>query len=191
VEADADWLQLDIMDGHFVPNISFGVPVIRAIETKLPLDVHLMVSNPAERIAEFAALKVKNITFHAEAVQETASRRALIQAIHATKATAGIALNPETPLGAIDDVIQEVGLVLIMSVHPGFGGQEFIPLVLEKVKALRRKFPKLMIQIDGGVDTKTAPLAREAGANNLVAGNAIFNAADRRAAIRMLRGLNS
>lgn len=186
--ASADWLQLDIMDGHFVPNISFGVPIIRSLKTFLPLDVHLMVENPADRIAEFAALNVKNITFHAEAVAETKDRRALIEAIHRAKATAGIALNPDTPISAIDDVIDAVDLVLIMSVHPGFGGQKFLPDVLEKVKALRRKFPALMIQIDGGIDASTAASARVAGANNLVAGSAIFGATDRKAAIRALRG---
>ncbi len=186
--SSADWLQLDVMDGHFVQNISFGVPVVKSLKTSLPLDVHLMVSNPAERIAEFAALKVQHITFHAEAVPDTESRRALIQAIHHAKATAGIALNPDTPISAIDDVIDEVDLVLVMSVQPGFGGQAFLPSVLEKVKALRKKFPALMIQMDGGIDAKTAALAREAGANNLVAGSAVFGVADRGAAIRELRG---
>ncbi len=185
--ASADWLQVDVMDGHFVPNLSFGAPVLKTIKTTLPLDVHLMVSNPADRIAEFAALGVKNITFHAEAVPETKARKALIQAIHAAKATAGIALNPETPVSAIDDVIADIDLVLIMSVHPGFGGQKFIPSVLDKVRAIRKKFPNLMIQIDGGIDPKTAVLAREAGANNLVAGSAIFKTLDRSAAMKALR----
>ena len=184
----ADSLQLDVMDGHFVPNISFGVPVIRGIHTTLPLDVHLMVSNPADRIAEFAALGVCNITFHAEAVKTTADRRALIQAIRKTGATAGIALNPETPITEIDDVISDVDLVLVMSVHPGFGCQTFIEDVLEKVSALRQKFPTLMLQIDGGIDVVSAKKALAAGANNLVAGSAIFRSLDREIAIRMLRG---
>lgn len=186
--ASADWLQLDIMDGHFVPTISFGVPIVRSLKTSLPLDVHLMVSNPADHVAECAALNVKNITFHTEAVTGTKDRRALIEAIHRAKATAGIALNPETPLSAIDDVIGDIDLVLIMSVEPGFGGQKFLSSVLEKVKVLRKKFPELMIQIDGGIDVQTAKLALEAGANNLVAGSAVFGAKDRDNAIRSLRG---
>ncbi len=188
IERFSDWLQLDVMDGHFVPNISFGAPVVRSITTKLPLDVHLMVTNPADRIEEFAALKAANITFHAEAVIESASRTALIAGIHATGATAGIALNPETSLSAIDDVVQDIDLVLVMTVHPGFGGQTFIEGSLQKVRALRARFPSLMIQVDGGIDTATAARAREAGANNLVAGSAIFGAKDREAVIRAIRG---
>ncbi len=188
VEAYADWLQVDVMDGHFVPNLSFGAPVLKKIKTKLPLDIHLMVSNPKDRITEFAALGVQNITFHAEAVTGTEERRALIQAIRKMKATAGIALNPETSVSAIDDVISEIDLVLIMSVHPGFGGQKFLQESLEKVRDIRVKFPKLMIQIDGGIDTASAPKAIEAGANNLVAGTAIFGSKDREAAIKALRG---
>jgi ribulose-phosphate 3-epimerase len=183
----ADWLHLDVMDGHFVPNLSFGFPVVKGIETKLKLDTHLMVNNPADRIEQFASIHSYNITFHAEAVQETRARRALIDAIRKTSATAGIALNPGTPLSAIDDVVGDVDMVLVMSVNPGFGGQKFMPEVLSKIRELRKKFPRLMIQIDGGIDTKTAPLALEAGADNLVAGNAIFSAKDRAAAIKALR----
>ncbi len=187
VASVCDWIQVDVMDGHFVPNLSFGAPVIACINTSVPLDIHLMVQNPADRIAEFLKLSVHNITFHAEAVKDTDSRRALLEAIHKGGATAGIAINPETPLAAIDDVMGEVDLVLIMSVHPGFGGQEFMPEVLEKVKTLRAKFPNLMIQMDGGVSDKTAKRCIEAGANNLVAGKFIFAAKDRAAAISSLR----
>ncbi|MDD5056092.1 MAG: ribulose-phosphate 3-epimerase [Candidatus Peribacteraceae bacterium] len=188
IEPYCEWLQLDVMDGHFVPNLSFGAPVCKCIKTKLLLDAHLMVANPADRITEFAAIGCGNITFHAEAVQSTNDRRALMSSIRATGATAGIALNPATPLSAIDDVVSEVDLVLIMSVEPGFGGQSFMPEVLEKVKELRARHPDLMIQMDGGIDTKTAPLARKAGANNLVAGSAIFKAKNRKEAIEMIRG---
>lgn len=188
IENSADWLQLDVMDGHFVPNLSFGAPVAKWIKTNLLLDVHLMVENPADRIAEFQAIGAKNITFHAEAVKDTATRRALLKAIRSTGATAGIALNPETPISAIDDVVGEVDMVLVMSVHPGFGGQQFIADVLKKVEALRAKHPTLMIQIDGGIDHVTAGKARAAGANNLVAGSYIFRASDRDAAIALLRG---
>jgi len=186
--SSADWIQLDVMDGHFVPNLSFGVPVTEDITTSLPLDAHLMVSNPADRIEEFLKLGVAHITFHAEAVKSTGDRKALIAAIRKGDATAGIAINPDTPVAAIDDVVNDIDLVLVMSVHPGFAGQKFIPSVLGKVKELRAKHPDLMIQIDGGIDPKTAALARDAGANNLVAASAIFSAQNREEAIKSIRG---
>lgn len=186
--ASADWVQVDVMDGHFVPNLSFGAPVIRKLTTKLLIDVHLMVTNPADRIAEFLAVGAKNITFHAEAVPKIADRQTLIAGIRAGGATAGIAINPETPLADVDDVIGDVDLLLVMSVHPGFGGQSFISDVLQKVKAARAAHPNLMIQIDGGIDPMTAKLARESGANNLVAGHSVFSSKDRAVAITQLRG---
>ena len=188
IEKHADWLQLDVMDGHFVPNLSFGAPVAQWIKTVFPLDVHLMVTNPADRIAEFQAIGAKHITFHAEAVPTTKARLDLLASIRKTGATAGIALNPDTPVSAIDDVVSEVDMVLVMSVHPGFGGQVFIPSVLEKVKALRARHPRLMIQVDGGIDPVSAKKAIEAGADNLVAGSAVFKSSDRAKIIAELRG---
>ncbi|PIR53116.1 ribulose-phosphate 3-epimerase [Candidatus Peregrinibacteria bacterium CG10_big_fil_rev_8_21_14_0_10_49_10] len=187
VEPYADWLQIDVMDGHFVQNLSFGAPVAKWIETKLPLDIHLMVQNPRDRIREFLEIGAKNITFHAEAVGEGKERKALLKAIHEGGATAGIALNPETPLSAAEDILSEVDLLLVMSVHPGFGGQEFLSDVLQRVQAARAAYPDLMIQMDGGVDAKTAPLCIQAGANNLVAGSFIFRSQDRAEAIAALR----
>lgn len=186
--ASADWLQVDVMDGHFVPNLSFGHLVLTHLRTALPLDIHLMVTNPEERIEEFLALGVKNITFHAEAVVQTDSRKALIQAIRDGDATAGIALRPGTPVSDIEDVLQDIDLVLVMSVEPGFSGQSFDASVLPKVTELRGRFPDLMIQMDGGVNAETAEACRRAGANNLVAGNAVFLAPDRAEAIATLRG---
>lgn len=188
IEAFADWLQVDVMDGHFVPNLSFGVPVIRNLQTKLPIDIHLMVSNPADRVQEFLEIGAGSITFHAEVVSDHASRVALIESIREGGTKAGIALNPKTPLSAIDDVVEQVDLVLIMSVQPGFSGQKFLPEVLEKVRELRRAHPNLMIQMDGGIDESTASLCRKAGANNLVAASAVFKAKDRAKAIAVLRG---
>jgi ribulose-phosphate 3-epimerase len=187
VEKYADWLQIDVMDGHFVPNLSFGAPVVECINTKLPIDVHLMVSNPADRIEEFLQAGASHITFHAEAVKSTADRKALIKAIRKGGATAGIAIKPATPMKAIEDVVRDVDLVLVMSVEPGFGGQKFIKAVLPKVIALRARFPKLMIQMDGGIDAKTAGLCKFSGADNLVAGSAVFGQRDRKKAIKALR----
>lgn len=186
VEPYADWLQADVMDGHFVPNLSFGAPVLKWVKTKLPLDVHLMVLNPVDRIDEFLAIGAAHISFHAE-VTGTAQRQQLIQNIRQGGATAGIALNPDTPLEAVDDVLDDIDLLLIMSVQPGFGGQQFMDKVLTKVEAARQRYPNLMIQMDGGVDADTAPRCRQAGADNLVAGSAVFGSEDRQAAIASLR----
>lgn len=187
IESSADWLQIDVMDGKFVPNTTFPFSLVKTIKTTLPLDVHLMVEDPAAYVREFLALRPKNVTFHAEAVTDTDARRALIQAIHAGGALAGIAINPPTPLAAVADILGKVDLLLVMSVNPGFGGQAFIGSVLAKVAEARRKHPALMIQMDGGIDDKTAPLCINAGANNLVAGSYIFRAEDRARAIASLR----
>jgi ribulose-phosphate 3-epimerase len=188
IDGHADWLQVDVMDGHFVPNLTFGAPLIKNLRTKLPLDIHLMVTNPADRIQEFIDVHAAHITFHAEAVTGTMERKALIAAIRKGGATAGIAINPETPVSAIDDVVTDIDLVLVMSVHPGFAGQRFIPDALAKIKELQENHPSLMIEVDGGIDVAAARLAREAGATHIVAASAIFNANDRVAAIAALRG---
>lgn len=186
---DSDWIQVDVMDGHFVPNLSFGAPVLKWLKCRLPIDIHLMVDNPADRIQEFLDLNVANITFHAEAVKDTDDRKELINRIRAGNATAGIAINPETSLDEVGDVLVDVDLLLVMSVHPGFGGQEFIEHVLSNVKTARSAYPDLIIQMDGGIDDKTAPQCVEAGANNLVSGSFIFGAKDRTMAINSLRQL--
>jgi ribulose-phosphate 3-epimerase len=189
VSQDADWLQVDVMDGHFVPNLSFGEPVLKWIKTPLPLDVHLMVTNPADRVQEFLDLNVANITFHAEVVKSTKDRKALIARIREGGATAGIAINPETALDEIGDVLADIDLLLVMSVHPGFGGQGFIEHVLSQVQTARSAYPDLMIQMDGGIDETTAPKCIKAGASNLVSGSFIFGSSDRTIAIKSLRPL--
>ena len=187
IEPYADWIQVDVMDGHFVPNLSFGAPVMKCIKTKLPLDVHLMVTNPADRIDEFVDAGAANITFHAEAVPNPSEQKHLIEVIRSKGCTAGIAVNPETGLDSIDSVIGDVDLVLCMTVNPGFSGQSFIEGVITKIEAIRKAHPDLMIQVDGGIKADTGKQCRNAGANNLVAASFIFCADDRAAAIEALR----
>ncbi|HUC93414.1 MAG TPA: ribulose-phosphate 3-epimerase [Paenibacillus sp.] len=186
-----DWIHVDIMDGHFVPNITFGPVVVGAVRqaTKLPFDVHLMIKEPERYIADFAKAGADRITVHAEACVH------LHRVIHMIKEQgipAGVALNPATPLSAVEHVLEDIDLVLCMTVNPGFGGQAFIPAVLAKLRELRDKADKrglsgLHIQVDGGINKETARLVKEAGANVLVAGSAVFARPDRAAAIAELR----
>ena len=184
-KAGADWIQVDVMDGHFVPNVSFDASDLKGIRTKLPLDIHLMVTNPAERIDAFVNLGAKHITFHAEAVPKEKDQIALVKMIRDKGCTAGIAINPETHQDAIHTM--DLDMVLCMTVHPGFSGQKFIADVLPKMKEIRQQHPDVMIQVDGGIDEKTAPLCIAAGATNLVSASAIFQAKDRAKMIAKLR----
>lgn len=176
----ADWFHIDVMDGVFVPNISFGFPVMDAIKkhAKKPLDVHLMIVNPDQYIERFAAAGAAVITVHYEACTHL---HRTVQAIHAAGCKAGVALNPHTPVALLKDILADLDMVLIMSVNPGFGGQEFIANSLNKIRELwamaLQVNPELLIEVDGGIGLHNAGLLLQAGANVLVAGNAVFAAA--------------
>ena len=188
----ADYIHVDVMDGHFVPNITIGPLIVEAIRpiTKLPLDVHLMIEDPDRYIEAFANAGADYITVHVEACRHLHRTLHLIKSLGVK---AGVVLNPATPVNMIQHVIKEIDMVLLMSVNPGFGGQSFIDGVLPKireVKSLAEQYnPGLEIEIDGGVNEETAKLCIEAGANVLVAGSAIYNKADRKAAIEAIRGI--
>ena len=183
-----DLLHVDVMDGHFVPNLSMGPAVCASVHAALPdacLDVHLMVTDPAAYIEPFAKAGASHVTFHIEVVQDP---RPLIAAIHGLGMSAGLAINPDTPAEALLPFLAEIELALVMSVYPGFSGQKFISRVLPKTRALRDAAPRgLRIQMDGGVAPDTAPACREHGCDLIVAASAIFGRSDYAAAIRALR----
>jgi ribulose-phosphate 3-epimerase len=179
--AGADYIHVDVMDGHFVPNISIGAPVVASIRrvTSLPLDVHLMIEHPERYISDFVKAGADIITVHVEASPHLQST---IQAIKEQGARAGVSLNPPTPIGAVEEFLHHVDLVLIMSVNPGFGGQSFIPATLLRIAKMRKILDarglSAELEVDGGINADNAPDIVEAGANVLVAGNSIFRAED-------------
>lgn len=190
--SEADWFHIDIMDGHFVPNISFGFPVMKAIKkyANKPMDVHLMISNPDQYLEEFKAAGADIISIHYEACNHL---HRSVQKIKSLGLKASVALNPHTPVSLLKDILSELDMVLIMSVNPGFGGQSFIDNSINKIKDLRTMAepvnPNLLIQVDGGVGIGNIQQLVEAGANVLVAGSSVFNAENPIKAISDLKHL--
>jgi ribulose-phosphate 3-epimerase len=189
-QAGADWIHVDVMDGRFVPNLTFGAGMISALQrvTKLPLDVHLMVVEPERYIAPFADAGASVFTFHPEATVHV--QRQLV-AVRERGMQAGLALNPASPLALVEDVVDELDLLLIMSVNPGFGGQEYLPTATEKIRRARRlldgRRSRAALEVDGGITRDTIAAARAAGADTFVAGSAVFASDDPGREVKELR----
>lgn len=204
IEPFADGLHFDVMDGHFVQNISFGLPVLKSISTKLPIEVHLMVENPGERIPEFVKAGVKYISFHVEAVHDCSHMGGEgpehrpwghcvdafwqnFKMIRNGGAKAGLAISPKTDMHKLDEFMDAIDYVLVMGVEPGFGGQPFIENTLETVRHIKAKKPSLEVFIDGGMNEENAKEAREAGVDTIIAGSYVFGGENRKNAIEKMR----
>jgi ribulose-phosphate 3-epimerase len=190
VEGSADWLHVDVMDNHFVPNLTIGLPVVRSLTqaTTLPLDVHLMIEHPDRWARGYAEAGVYNVTFHAEAAEDPT---ALAKDLRAAGSRAGLAIDRDTPVEPYLELLPHFDTLLIMTIKAGFGGQKFLPELLDKVRTarphLRAGHLELRIEVDGGIDEDTIEAAAEAGADAFVAGTAVYGAADPAAAVRALR----
>jgi len=189
-EGGADWLHVDVMDGHFVPNLTFGAPLVRALRrlTSMPIDVHLMVERPERYLGEFADAGASVFTFHPEATVHVQRHLATARQLGMV---AGLALNPSTPVVLLEEIMDDVELVLVMSVNPGYGGQSYIPQSTDKIRRVRalleRRNSRAALEVDGGITTATIGEAWGAGADTFVAGTAVFGAADPGQAVRDLK----
>lgn len=187
--AGADWIHVDVMDGHFVPNITIGVPVVKSIRkiTKLPLDVHLMIENPEKYVEPFVKVGADIITFHYEAAGEKS--REILKMIKSFGVKAGISIKPKTSPDEIFNLLTTADMVLVMTVEPGFGGQSFMADCAEKIPFLKNNSPQnMIIQVDGGINAETAKVCTRLGANSLVAGSYVYKSDDIKTAIDSLRG---
>ena len=191
-DGGADWIHIDVMDGHFVPNITFGPPLVKAVRrcTNLPLDVHLMIEKPERYIEAFADSGADHLTVHYETCPHL---HRTIQSIHSAGAKAGVSVNPSTSVSLLSDILADVELVLVMSVNPGFGGQTFIPHTLTKLKhaaaMIQGTNPQIHLQVDGGIDEKTSVAVVRAGADVMVAGSYVFGAPNIPRAVQTLRAV--
>lgn len=187
--AGADWIHVDVMDGHFVPNITIGIPVVKSIRkiTKLPLDVHLMIENPEKYVEPFVKAGADIITFHYEAAGEKS--REILKMIKSFGVKAGISIKPKTSPDEIFNLLTTADMVLVMTVEPGFGGQSFMPDCAEKIPYIKKNSPQnMIIQVDGGINAETAKVCTSVGANSLVAGSYVYKSDDIKTAIDSLRG---